>query len=495
MRWSRLGWVSFPIGVKIALIASVVTAILATTFALTLTFLHFPFAQNISLPLMALLLAVLIISALTIVLILVSRRYVDEPLNELANLIQSAEKRGFLLRSSIRRNDSIGRLSDSFNRLMERITMLDAFKLETERELVAAQEEIKYKKALEEKNRHLSLLYQISKALTGSIDSENIYQKVLDIVGSCLGYQELALLLHNEEAETLKVVATYGMEEPVKVIGLTFKLGEGVSSQTVHEKQPIYIPDTTKDDRYLYYKGKKPEEVSFLSVPLITENGDRVVAVLNLSRPVDDPFKPQERETLQVVAQQLAIAIVNARLYARMRELSVRDELTQLYNRRHCQETMRREAQRAKRFRQEFSCLMLDIDYFKQYNDRYGHPQGDEILKEFSHLIRKSLRDVDSVARWGGEEFVVLLPNTDRKGGLKVAEKLRRLIRNHPFPKRSSQPKRAFTVSIGLATYPEDSTDPEELIEASDKALYEAKRGGRDRVVASEADETVRQVG
>lgn len=480
-----------PLGLKIGLWTSLSVFVLAVTILVALVSL--PITAGLSTSAVLLILAALVVLGSSVALLVTSHHYVDRPLTELSRLIQSAEKKDFLLRSPVRSDDSIGRLAGSFNRLMERITMLDAFKLERERELAEAQREIRYKKTIEEKNRHLRLIYQITQALSASFDSENIYQEVLDIVGRRLGYHELALLLFNEGQETLKVVATYGADMPDNIIGLTFKVGEGVSSETIRAKKPIYIPDTSKDNRYLYYKGCKPEEVTFLSVPLITEKDRRVVGVLNLSRSLTDPFRPQEIETVKAVSRQIAMAIENAHLYAQMRELSVTDELTGLYNRRHGGESLEREIQRASRFEQEFSVLMIDIDHFKHYNDCYGHAAGDLILKEFAHLIRKALRDVDYVARWGGEEFVVILPNTAHKGGLKVAEKIRRLVRNHPFLKRANEPKLTFTVSIGLAHFPANAMTATALVEAADKAMYAAKHDGRNRVVASQGDTSIRQ--
>ena len=176
-------------------------------------------------------------------------------------------------------------------------------------------------------------------------------------------------------------------------------------------------------------------------------------------------------------------------LYERTRELSVRDELTQLYNRRHFQQVLPLEIKRSGRFNRPLSLLMIDIDHFKAYNDRYGHPAGDERLKEFVHLVASRTREVDFFARYGGEEFVLILPDADRRDGTRVAEKILTLVRDHRFSTAAGAQGsvvppvvQRMTVSIGVASYPEDAGSMEDLIDAADCALYEAKRGGRDRV-------------
>jgi len=426
---------------------------------------------------------------------LLNQLFLEHPLKKMIALVQSAEQRDFLLRVPVRAHDTLGKLADSFNKMLERITTLDAFKLETERELIAAQHELKYKQVLEEKNRHLTLLYDISRTFSGSLDSDDLYQEILAIVGLMLDYDELVLMMPNEDEQNLQVVATYGIEEAEQLMGMVFDKGEGITGEAILTKKPIYVPDTGADSRYLHYKGHKPEDVSFYSVPILGPAGERVLGVLNVSRPASEPFRGQERETLQAVSHLIGMEITNARSFAAMKEQSVRDRLTRLYNRRHGEEALQREVKRASRFGRQFGALMIDIDHFKQYNDVNGHPQGDKALREFGSLLQTSLRDVDYVARWGGEEFLVILPNTDAIGTLNAANKICRNVRRHPFHKRSHQPLRHFSVSIGAATFPNDAQNADTLVECADQALYEAKETGRDRVVTASTSQRKQQTG
>ncbi|MBI3593150.1 MAG: diguanylate cyclase [Nitrospirae bacterium] len=168
-----------------------------------------------------------------------------------------------------------------------------------------------------------------------------------------------------------------------------------------------------------------------------------------------------------------------------MERLSITDAitgLTGLFNYRYFFETLGNEIERARRYKTDLSLLMLDIDHFKHYNDMHGHPRGNDALKRVACMLGDNIRRIDIPCRYGGEEFAVILPSVDKKGALIAAEKIRSSIESHPFPFRESQPKGIFTVSIGVATYPDDAKGVEELIKKADDALYRAKSTGRNRV-------------
>ncbi|HHM06200.1 MAG TPA: diguanylate cyclase [Gammaproteobacteria bacterium] len=167
-----------------------------------------------------------------------------------------------------------------------------------------------------------------------------------------------------------------------------------------------------------------------------------------------------------------------------LRELAIRDGLTGLYNHRYFQERLAVEVARSHRGGHQFSLVFLDVDYFKTYNDTHGHPTGDELLRGVSEMLQRWLRKSDLAARYGGEEFVILLPETDKAGARELAERIRREIAEHPFAGRESQPSGRVTVSMGVASYPEDGRDAREILKRADEVLYQAKHGGRDRVCA-----------
>lgn len=169
----------------------------------------------------------------------------------------------------------------------------------------------------------------------------------------------------------------------------------------------------------------------------------------------------------------------------RLEKLATTDGLTELVNHRHFQQLLQAEVTRQQRERRPFAVLMIDVDHFKHYNDAHGHPAGDGVLKRLGKIMRENVRASDVVARYGGEEFVLLLLDTDIHRALGVGEKLREIVATHPFPYASDQPLGHVSVSIGVAVWPDHGTTPESLVSAADKALYGAKRFGRDVVVAA----------
>ena len=175
-----------------------------------------------------------------------------------------------------------------------------------------------------------------------------------------------------------------------------------------------------------------------------------------------------------------AVAIQNAFLYSCVQELAIRDSLTGLFVRRYFMKRFQEETRRTARKKGALSLLILDIDHFKSYNDRFGHATGDIVLKYLARIITSSVRGGDMVARYGGEEIAILLINTDKESARKIAESIRKKIEDEPFVLRRE--KQNLTVSIGISTYPKDSATEEELIKTADARLYKAKNLGRNRV-------------
>jgi diguanylate cyclase (GGDEF)-like protein len=208
--------------------------------------------------------------------------------------------------------------------------------------------------------------------------------------------------------------------------------------------------------------------------------------MLNFTKPKKEEFGPNETKFLTTLAQQAAMAVANAKLYQEKLKLSVTDALTGLANRRKLESRLEQELDRAHRFDLLTSVLMVDIDHFKQYNDINGHLLGDRVLEKLAGLLESNTRKVDLVARFGGEEFVVLLPGQDKQTALVIAEKLRAAVERSHFPRMATQPTGHMSITIGVAAYPEDAQTPQELIDACDLALYAAKRSGRNRVILYE---------
>jgi diguanylate cyclase (GGDEF)-like protein len=167
----------------------------------------------------------------------------------------------------------------------------------------------------------------------------------------------------------------------------------------------------------------------------------------------------------------------------RLRELAVTDGLTNLNNYRYFKEYLAKEIKRADRHGANVSLIMLDIDYFKNYNDTNGHLAGDQVLRTIAELMKNNIRSIDFAARYGGEEFAIILSETQKTSARFVAEKLRKIVQVHKFPKESTQPNKNITISMGVATFPDDGKSLERIIDCADQRLYRAKAEGRNRVV------------
>lgn len=169
----------------------------------------------------------------------------------------------------------------------------------------------------------------------------------------------------------------------------------------------------------------------------------------------------------------------------KIKQMAIFDELTYLHNRRYYNHRFPEEVKRAIRYKKPLSILIIDIDSFKHYNDRNGHHAGDILLQDFAKLMYSSFRKTDILCRYGGEEFVAIVPEADKAGAKNVAEIFRKNVQNHPFRYRTAQPKGKITVSIGISELPTHGTSPAELFVKADKALYQAKQTGRNKTVVA----------
>ena len=209
---------------------------------------------------------------------------------------------------------------------------------------------------------------------------------------------------------------------------------------------------------------------------------NRMMVVFCASASAIEKMGEEDRLVLQAVAGELVVAVENSQLYKLTKRLSITDELTGMYNYRYLQQRLDDEIERARRYNRSLSMLMLDADDFKGFNDTHGHIAGDVALSELGDVMRASVREIDIVCRYGGEEFSVILPETDSEGAFVVAEKIRESIATHLFADADGNRLVHVTVSIGLATFPGSAADKESLLRQADDALYQAKHLGRDRV-------------
>ena len=428
----------------------------------------------------------LTLSFAVIAVALATRRLLIKPAQELMRVMGRAETGDILVRAQVHSEDELGRLARSFNTMLAKVTDMAVTEIEQQREVTHLQRELGLQEELKaantllaERAREMELVLDVSRALSGTLDLREQLGELGRRVCDRLEIEEFTALLVDDTTHQLMVEAVAG-KVPAGVQGMRLAVGEGITGEAAARGETIYVTDVLQDPRFVHYPGQVKSQGSFLAVPLRAKG--LVVGVMNLSRGKVAAFSAQEVRLAEAVAVQAGLAIANARLYAQTLELSYTDPLTGVPNRRALAQRLEQEWTRSLRFGDELSLLMIDLDRFKNVNDTFGHSIGDGILRAVATLLRRNVRKVDTVTRYGGEEFCVLLPRVAKAEALDVAEKLRRSVAQAPLPGASGQPPIQLTISIGVASHGSDASEVSQLIEAADKALYEAKRGGRNLV-------------
>lgn len=323
-----------------------------------------------------------------------------------------------------------------------------------------------------------NVLFEVLRESAASQSLSAVLDALVTRIGPVLRLRETAVLLRRDDG-TFEVAAAWGFADAKAVLGRTIGPGEGITADATAKDRSVLIEDVSQVSEYLSFWGEARREGSYLSVPI--RAAGQTIGALALTRPPEDPLTETESAYVQAIADQVALAIHNAQLFARLEELSTTDELTTLPNRRYFNERLAREMSQARRWGHPLSVLVLDIDHFKKLNDREGHAAGDRALKAVGDRLRATLREVDVVARWGGEEFTVILERTKESDAVLVAEKLRRAIESIDVAGVAGQPEGKLTVSIGVAELREGE-DAGSLVQRADRAVYQAKKGGRNRV-------------
>lgn len=330
------------------------------------------------------------------------------------------------------------------------------------------------------RNLHnLSVVRSIAQLVSKAQDIEHLLGLILKVAVTTVNASKGLLFLENEESKTLELIRTEGVSDRElsenKKLSISEYIVDGIHEKVIASEEPILLNDVIDPASSLQGWNSL---ISVMCVPLVMKNN--VFGVIYLStKEQTPPFDHEDLNVLSILSSHASAVLDQARLYT----MASTDELTGLYTRRYYIQRIGDEYKRCTRYKRHLSMIVVDIDFFKKVNDTYGHHTGDIVLKEVANLIKQAIRvDIDTAVRFGGEEFVVILPETHLRGAWQVAERIRKWVEEASF--ECGEDKIKSTVSLGISAYPENGAAIEDLFNMSDSALYRSKKAGRNQITA-----------
>jgi diguanylate cyclase (GGDEF)-like protein len=331
--------------------------------------------------------------------------------------------------------------------------------------------EVRIEGLSKENSEYISLLTMFSDAarfLTSNLSYDEVVSSIIRLVENIIPARFIGLYIYDRTSESLRLTSSFGDARESKKIYL---MGEGMVGSVAKNKL-ILTSDT------YHNSAEKRGDLPNIAAPVFF--GDELLGVICI-RGITNP-SANDKMLLSMISGIAGVSLRNAIFLTGARKEAETDPLTKLYNRRFFFQRAEEEMLRAKGYGSPLSVFIFDIDRFKHYNDTNGHTEGDRLLVSLSDLVREITRKTSVIARYGGEEFIVLLPNVEKEEAFLYAERVRRLIENHPFPNREKQPLGFVSVSGGIAEFPSDGDTLDVLLKLADEALYRAKEGGRNRI-------------
>ncbi len=336
---------------------------------------------------------------------------------------------------------------------------------------------------LEEEVRGLKNVLEVAQSVVSSLDLDEVLQDILNHAMDFVGVPAGTIALYDKKTNRLTLHAHKGLSEAF-VSHDRWSVKKGGLSHKMLQQGGLFIIDDTRDADFFNNPLAISEGIrSIICIPLIL--GKDIVGALYLDDFVPRNFSKQNLDTLEIFGSFAALSIKNAKLHAQTQQLAVTDGLTGLYNHRQFKEFFSRELSRARRHKKHLSVIMFDIDDFKKFNDTYGHPLGDRVLQIVAELLPQILRQGDILCRYGGEEFIAILPETCIDKAVAAAERVRSAVETDSIKMLNGQTQTGITVSIGVASYPADGDSVTDLLSSVDKLLYKAKGSGKNRVYSN----------
>lgn len=337
---------------------------------------------------------------------------------------------------------------------------------------------------LKRKIEELSIFNEIGKTLTSTLDIKEILNIIMLKIGELLKPNDWSLLLVDEERGDLYFEIAVG-EKADKIMHMRIKKAEGIAGWVAEKGETLVIPDVTRDERFSLAVDIVSgfETRSVVCVPLKCKG--RILGVIELVNKVGKTkFSEEDLFLLTTLADYAAIALENAQFFQKVKELTTIDDVTQLFNSRYMYDYLEQEIRRSQRYRLDLSIIFLDLDHFKNINDTYGHLIGSRLLQELAAVILSCLRNVDIAVRYGGDEFVVILPSTSKDDAVRVAERIKTGMADTVFL-HSQGLKIKQTASFGVSSFPEDANSELDLIRLADNAMYQIKNSTRNGIKAA----------
>lgn len=326
---------------------------------------------------------------------------------------------------------------------------------------------------LRKTTERLAILTDIVKTANSILEPRKVIDAIMAKVQQLIPSEAWSMLMVDEERKELTFELALG-EKGKDVATFRVKIGEGIAGWVAQTGKPTIVNDTSKDPRFAsrfdsetHFKTR-----SILCAPLISRG--RTIGVVQVINRLGGKFSKTDLDLLLTLVEPCAIAIENAILFQRTEQLTITDDLTKLFNSRYLNLYLSREIKRCKRHGIPLSVIFLDLDGFKSVNDQYGHLAGSRTLTEVGAILGEAVRESDILARYGGDEFVAVLPETPASGALVIAERIRKSIESHAFLKDQGLEAR-ISASFGISSYPDHALTPEGLIQKADQAMYRVK--------------------
>ncbi|MEJ5308048.1 MAG: sensor domain-containing diguanylate cyclase [candidate division WOR-3 bacterium] len=352
--------------------------------------------------------------------------------------------------------------------LLESIEILESFA----QTAAISLENAKLFSRMEQLIKNLEKVSTISALMNSHIQLDDLLNHFVKSIKENFPHYNTSIILYNEFNE-LEIKAFSGYNEKyIERINEMLKMGEGIVGWVAEHKTPVHVKDTRSDPRFV---GRLDISMSEIAVPLQLSSG--MIGILDIESEGINSLDENDFRIISILASHLSVSIDNTFKYEETKRIANTDPLTDMYNYRFFIEKLKDELERSRKLSIPLSILMLDIDYFKEINDNYGHMVGDMIIRELAQLLSKTVRKGDIVTRYGGDEFFIILPGTGKQFTHSIAEKINKLVKRTNFTNGIK-----ITVSVGTVTYPDDGDSVETLLKWVDDALYDAKRKGRDRI-------------